>query len=398
MASYTTTAFACSEFERKAIKRRFSAYDYDSSGFIDREEFTSFCEDVGMHDASLRLFAFESCDTDGSGRISLDEFIRWWSEGGSLEMTTILPDMPLLAPPPTGAAAYSTAPPKLSVVSPCVFLYVTQTQGEIVSFRFDVECAKMRSVDLRIHFDESTNLVVTSRHKDAKVSKGELKLYDIPPFTRVTVMTLSADTKMSPWALRYETRVREKSPPTDNSSLMSYLGRVKESDERKIESECTEMERLVEAHGLDIGSSPASTFVEALSSSATKFIDIDFPPVNSSVVSDREVRSSGALGSPIELEQVRGLYYLSPHVTSRNVTTANTSVAVERCGRSLGGAQKISSSTRLGSLPSRTSPPRTYSRGFWATAGSYAPLVRSRRERNWSLASSRRLPMRDCTS
>ena len=211
----------CSDFEKKAISRRFGAYDRDSSGFIDTEEFGDFCEDMGIHDAAVRQYAFESCDFDGSGRISLDEFLRWWSSGGGNVDT-------IAKVTPSPALSTSPATPKLSVISPCVFLYVTQVvdvsapssnsnTSQTVSFKFDVECAKMRSIDLRVHFGESTNLVLSSRHKDATVSGGELKLFDIPPFARVTVMTLSTESKMSLWQLKYETRVREKAPPTDNN-------------------------------------------------------------------------------------------------------------------------------------------------------------------------------------
>lgn len=56
----------------------FSSVDSDEDGNIDSAEFESLMDSLGaeMTQEKLRI-AFRGTDTDGNGKISCDEFIKW---------------------------------------------------------------------------------------------------------------------------------------------------------------------------------------------------------------------------------------------------------------------------------------------------------------------------------
>lgn len=63
-----------------AVKTAFDHFDADASGFIDKAEFAALSADLGelLDDDELSA-AVKEIDSSGDGKISFNEFIRWWS-------------------------------------------------------------------------------------------------------------------------------------------------------------------------------------------------------------------------------------------------------------------------------------------------------------------------------
>jgi Ca2+-binding EF-hand superfamily protein len=54
-------------------------YDKDCSGTIERKEFNNLCCDLGQDFDEEELDeAFSALDEDESGKISFEEFMKWW--------------------------------------------------------------------------------------------------------------------------------------------------------------------------------------------------------------------------------------------------------------------------------------------------------------------------------
>jgi Ca2+-binding EF-hand superfamily protein len=65
---------------RDEVFEIFRTYDRDSSGSIDRSEFSRLLEALGMDVTEDELaMALDIVDSNHSGRISWDEFKAWWS-------------------------------------------------------------------------------------------------------------------------------------------------------------------------------------------------------------------------------------------------------------------------------------------------------------------------------
>eukprot|EP00823_Brevimastigomonas_motovehiculus_P009779 TRINITY_DN954_c0_g1_i1.p1 TRINITY_DN954_c0_g1~~TRINITY_DN954_c0_g1_i1.p1 ORF type:complete len:468 (+),score=160.45 TRINITY_DN954_c0_g1_i1:138-1541(+) len=63
------------------IKSAFEAIDTDKSGFIDRDEFNNLCIELGeILEKDDLTAAIKAIDTSGDGKISLNEFVRWWDD------------------------------------------------------------------------------------------------------------------------------------------------------------------------------------------------------------------------------------------------------------------------------------------------------------------------------
>lgn len=62
------------------LRARFDAFDQDRDGKIDVREFERLLDELGLGYTQAQAFAaFESIDTDSSGRIEFVEFLAWWS-------------------------------------------------------------------------------------------------------------------------------------------------------------------------------------------------------------------------------------------------------------------------------------------------------------------------------
>jgi Ca2+-binding EF-hand superfamily protein len=65
---------------RDEVFEIFRTYDRDSSGSIDRTEFSRLLEALGMEVSEDELaMALDIVDSNHSGRISWDEFKAWWA-------------------------------------------------------------------------------------------------------------------------------------------------------------------------------------------------------------------------------------------------------------------------------------------------------------------------------
>ncbi|TMW64410.1 hypothetical protein Poli38472_013032 [Pythium oligandrum] len=63
------------------FRAKFDRYDVDKSEFIDLPEFKTLLEELGVPATQERLAAYlEEFDTDNDGKISFDEFKRWWTK------------------------------------------------------------------------------------------------------------------------------------------------------------------------------------------------------------------------------------------------------------------------------------------------------------------------------
>jgi len=63
-----------------AVKAAFDHYDADGSGFIDKAEFVGLSSDLGeLLDDDELVAAIKEIDVSGDGKISFNEFIRWWN-------------------------------------------------------------------------------------------------------------------------------------------------------------------------------------------------------------------------------------------------------------------------------------------------------------------------------
>jgi hypothetical protein len=84
-----------------AIKRAFDYFDSDGSGFIDALEFASLSADLGevLDDNELSA-AVKAIDVSGDGKISFNEFVRWWTAA----------DNAAAAPTAAGAATAAATP------------------------------------------------------------------------------------------------------------------------------------------------------------------------------------------------------------------------------------------------------------------------------------------------
>ncbi len=62
------------------MKAAFDHFDADGSGFIDKAEFAALSSDLGelLDDEELTA-AVKEIDSSGDGKISFNEFIRWWT-------------------------------------------------------------------------------------------------------------------------------------------------------------------------------------------------------------------------------------------------------------------------------------------------------------------------------
>ena len=63
------------------VRKVFMKYDEDCSGFLESSELRKLLRDLGIQPDSL-IFdrAVEALDTDGNGRVDLEEFTRWYSD------------------------------------------------------------------------------------------------------------------------------------------------------------------------------------------------------------------------------------------------------------------------------------------------------------------------------
>lgn len=63
-----------------AVKAAFDHFDADASGFIDKAEFAALSADLGeLLDDDELAAAVKEIDVSGDGKISFNEFIRWWA-------------------------------------------------------------------------------------------------------------------------------------------------------------------------------------------------------------------------------------------------------------------------------------------------------------------------------
>jgi hypothetical protein len=67
---------------RDVIKNVFVSFDKDSSGFIDPNELKAVSKELGRElDASELETCMKDLDLNKDGKISLDEFTKWWLSG-----------------------------------------------------------------------------------------------------------------------------------------------------------------------------------------------------------------------------------------------------------------------------------------------------------------------------
>lgn len=67
------------------VRKAFEHFDKDKSGFIDRNELQLLADELGetLDDAELEA-AMKEIDVSGDGKISFEEFYRWWTRTARL--------------------------------------------------------------------------------------------------------------------------------------------------------------------------------------------------------------------------------------------------------------------------------------------------------------------------
>lgn len=67
---------------RDVIKNVFNSFDKDASGYIDPNELKAVSKELGRElDASELEECMKDLDLNKDGKISLDEFTKWWLSG-----------------------------------------------------------------------------------------------------------------------------------------------------------------------------------------------------------------------------------------------------------------------------------------------------------------------------
>jgi Ca2+-binding EF-hand superfamily protein len=64
----------------RKVRGKFSQHDRNGDGSLDSEEFAALCAELGspLTPAEVEA-ALLMLDTDRSGAVSIEEFLRWWS-------------------------------------------------------------------------------------------------------------------------------------------------------------------------------------------------------------------------------------------------------------------------------------------------------------------------------
>jgi Ca2+-binding EF-hand superfamily protein len=63
------------------LRDDFEFADGDDDGYIDLGEFSGLLDELGAEMSATDLhIGFQEIDTDRNGRISLDEFVAWWTQ------------------------------------------------------------------------------------------------------------------------------------------------------------------------------------------------------------------------------------------------------------------------------------------------------------------------------
>eukprot|EP01045_Picozoa_sp_COSAG04_P025955 COSAG04_NODE_3504_length_2763_cov_2.549550_1_plen_281_part_10 len=64
----------------------FKKYDTDMSGFLDQQEYSWMCQEMGWATADI-ADSVKALDKDGDGQISFDEYLDWYTGGGAIELS-----------------------------------------------------------------------------------------------------------------------------------------------------------------------------------------------------------------------------------------------------------------------------------------------------------------------
>ena len=67
------------ELSPEELRENFDHFDADGDGYLDRSEFGRFMEALGAVEPGQDPGrGFSSIDTDNSGKVEFDEFVRWF--------------------------------------------------------------------------------------------------------------------------------------------------------------------------------------------------------------------------------------------------------------------------------------------------------------------------------